>query len=367
MQAGSDRHIRLADMKLPAATLWFHFRHGWPLGARTCSLLAAPCASSRRESRWSGIIAVAAQRALPWPASSLLEFPLHKVALAAGQPAAREVLQDRMCGEVTSRHMNVALCGFVVLRVPIGHPAFIQAWADERLMEEKRLLHETLAPRTPRRPSTTFCAPIAGYAAACGSTSAAFPAIAQLIWTSCPHRQARQTPRAHLRLEFRGARAKTVGSPAAPSSAAAGSSSSEVAKALHGNGEDATPTVHPSGLSSVAHGDRCAGCAGWREKSEEGRGFLAPAPTSFHAENDKAAAASTEQLRISVPCMVCRRVRCAGQRHARLRIGRWPRQAVTRELVEGSIADACCFIETNLHHARTQSSSSEEKERRERR
>ena len=164
-----------------------------------------------------------------------------------------------------------------------------------------------------------------------------------------------------------GARAKTVGSPAAPSSAAAGSSSSEVAKALHGNGEDATPTVHPSGLSSVAHGDRCAGCAGWREKSEEGRGFLAPAPTSFHAENDKAAAASTEQLRISVPCMVCRRVRCAGQRHARLRIGRWPRQAVTRELVEGSIADACCFIETNLHHARTQSSSSEEKERRERR
>ena len=117
---------------------------------------------------------MAAQRALPWPASSLLEFPLHKVALAAGQPAAREVLQDRMCGEVTSRHMNVALCGFVVLRVPIGHPAFIQAWADERLMEEKRLLHETLAPRTPRRPSTTFCAPIAGYAAACGSTSAAF-------------------------------------------------------------------------------------------------------------------------------------------------------------------------------------------------
>ena len=85
---------------------------------------------------------MAAQRALPWPASSLLEFPLHKVALAAGQPAAREVLQDRMCGEVTSRHMNVALCGFVVLRVPIGHPAFIQAWADERLMEEK-----TLAPR----------------------------------------------------------------------------------------------------------------------------------------------------------------------------------------------------------------------------
>ena len=125
----------------------------------------------------------ASSPALPWPASSLLEFPLHKVALAAGQPAAREVLQDRMCGEVTSRHMNVALCGFVVLRVPIGHPAFIQAWADERLMEEKRLLHETLAPRTPRRPST-FCAPIAGYAAACGSTSAAFPAIAQLIWTS---------------------------------------------------------------------------------------------------------------------------------------------------------------------------------------
>ena len=32
--------------------------------------------------------------------------------------------------------------GFVVLGAPIGHPAFIQAWADERLQEERRLLHE---------------------------------------------------------------------------------------------------------------------------------------------------------------------------------------------------------------------------------
>ena len=31
--------------------------------------------------------------------------------------------------------------GFVVLGAPIGHPAFIQAWADERL-QERRLLHE---------------------------------------------------------------------------------------------------------------------------------------------------------------------------------------------------------------------------------
>ena len=38
---------------------------------------------------------------------------------------------------------------------------------------------------------------------------------------------------------------------------------------LRGNGEDATPTVHPSGLSSAAHGDRCAGSAGLREKSED--------------------------------------------------------------------------------------------------
>ena len=32
--------------------------------------------------------------------------------------------------------------GFVVLGAPIGHPAFIQAWADERLQEERRFLHE---------------------------------------------------------------------------------------------------------------------------------------------------------------------------------------------------------------------------------
>ena len=42
-------------------------------------------------SRWSGIIAVAAQRAL---ASSLLELPLDTVASAAGEPAVHEVLQD---------------------------------------------------------------------------------------------------------------------------------------------------------------------------------------------------------------------------------------------------------------------------------
>ena len=42
-------------------------------------------------SRWSSIIAVAAQRAL---ASSLLELPLDTVASAAGEPAVHEVLQD---------------------------------------------------------------------------------------------------------------------------------------------------------------------------------------------------------------------------------------------------------------------------------
>ena len=45
---------------------------------------------------------------------------------------------DRMCGEVTSRHTSAA---FVVLGAPIGHPAFIRPWADERLQEERRLLH----------------------------------------------------------------------------------------------------------------------------------------------------------------------------------------------------------------------------------
>ena len=33
-----------------------------------------------------------------------------------------------------------------------------------------------------------------------------------------------------------------------------------------GNGENATPTVHPSGLSSAAHGDRCSSSAGLCEK-----------------------------------------------------------------------------------------------------
>ena len=97
---------------------------------------------------------------------------------------------------------------------------------------------------------------------------------------------------------------------------------------LRGNGEDATPTVHPSGLSSAAHGDRCAGSAGLREKSEEGRGFLTPAPSSFNAETDKAAAASTKQLRIGVPALALRR---AGQSNARLRIGSGLRLALARE------------------------------------
>ena len=97
---------------------------------------------------------------------------------------------------------------------------------------------------------------------------------------------------------------------------------------LRGNGEDATPTVHPSGLSSAAHGDRCAGSAGLREKSEEGRGFLTPAPSSFNTENDKAAAASTKQLRIGVPALALRR---AGQSNARLRIGSGLRLALARE------------------------------------
>ena len=97
---------------------------------------------------------------------------------------------------------------------------------------------------------------------------------------------------------------------------------------LRGNGEDATPTVHPSGLSGAAHGDRCAGSAGLREKSEEGRGFLTPAPSSFNAANDKAAAASTKQLRIGVPALALRR---AGQSNARLRIGSRLRLALAHE------------------------------------
>ena len=46
---------------------------------------------SHTVSRWSSIIAVAAQRAL---ASSLLELPLDTVAIAAGEPAVHEVRQD---------------------------------------------------------------------------------------------------------------------------------------------------------------------------------------------------------------------------------------------------------------------------------
>ena len=67
---------------------------------------------------------------------------------------------------------------------------------------------------------------------------------------------------------------------------------------------------------------------GLREKSEEGRGFLTPAPSSFYAENDKAAAASTKQLRIGVPALALRR---AGQSNARLRIGSGLRLALAHE------------------------------------
>ena len=38
--------------------------------------------------------------------------------------------------------------GFVVLGMPIRHPAFMQQWEEERLQEEQRVLHEN--PRTPR-------------------------------------------------------------------------------------------------------------------------------------------------------------------------------------------------------------------------
>ncbi|OLP80015.1 hypothetical protein AK812_SmicGene39619 [Symbiodinium microadriaticum] len=64
---------------------------------------------------------------------------------------------------------------------------------------------------------------------------------------------------------------------------------------LRSNRQDATPAVHPSGLSIAAHGGRGAGCAGLREKSKECRGFLTLTPTCFNAEDDKAAV-GTEQL-----------------------------------------------------------------------
>ena len=61
--------------------------------ARAASAHAAVRSALRAAyvSRWSGIIAVAAQRAL---ASSLLELPLDTVASAAGEPAVHEVPQD---------------------------------------------------------------------------------------------------------------------------------------------------------------------------------------------------------------------------------------------------------------------------------
>ena len=97
---------------------------------------------------------------------------------------------------------------------------------------------------------------------------------------------------------------------------------------LRGNREDATPAVHPSGLSSAAHGGRGAGCTGLCEKSKECRGFLTPTPTCFKAEDDKAAAAGTEQLRIRVPPLaLCR----AGKRNSRLRVCCGLRRAVARE------------------------------------
>ena len=97
---------------------------------------------------------------------------------------------------------------------------------------------------------------------------------------------------------------------------------------LRGNREDATPAVHPSGLSSAAHGGRGAGCTGLGEKSKECRGFLTPTPTCFKAEDDKAAAVGTEQLRIRVPPLaLCR----AGKRNSRLRVGCGLWRAVARE------------------------------------
>ena len=78
----------------------FRRRDWWPLGpgthdaqARAASAHAAVRSALRAAyvTRWSGIIAVAAQRAL---ASSLLELPLDTVASAAGAPAVHEVLQD---------------------------------------------------------------------------------------------------------------------------------------------------------------------------------------------------------------------------------------------------------------------------------
>ncbi|CAE7765043.1 NSF [Symbiodinium sp. KB8] len=61
--------------------------------ARAASTHAAVRSALRAAyvSRWSGIIAVAAQRAL---ASSLPELPLEAVAAAASEPAVHEVLQD---------------------------------------------------------------------------------------------------------------------------------------------------------------------------------------------------------------------------------------------------------------------------------
>ena len=91
---------------------------------------------------------------------------------------------------------------------------------------------------------------------------------------------------------------------------------------LRGNRKDATPAVHPSGLSSAAHGGSGAGCAGLCEKWKECHGFLTPTPPCFKAEDDKGAAAGTEQLRIrALPLALCR----ACERNSRLRIdcGLW--------------------------------------------
>ena len=86
--------------------------------------------------------------------------------------------------------------------------------------------------------------------------------------------------------------------------------------------------VHPGGLSSAADGGRGAGCTGLCEKSKECRGFLTPTPTCFKAEDDKAAAAGTEQLRIRMPPLaLCR----AGKRNSRLRVCCGLRRAVARE------------------------------------
>ena len=59
--------------------------------AASAHAVVRPALRAAYVSRWSGIITVAAQRAL---ASALLELPLEAVAAAAREPAVHEVPQD---------------------------------------------------------------------------------------------------------------------------------------------------------------------------------------------------------------------------------------------------------------------------------